>query len=606
MKLSSRRLPVHVSTWLCALLAACASAGDATRPSAGGALELRAAPASDPAAPAELSAAVVSESAPIERLIALSRTDNRVQEHLRHLSLAIGPRLTGSHNLMDAERWCRDQFAAFGLDARLEPWGEFAVGFDRGARSGGMLAPEEIEFVFTTPAWTPGTQGALRGPALLYPEDQAALEALRPRLKGSWVVRPASPAGPRGEGEPRPPRVTNEWRQEVDQALIEAGAAGEISAGRGDELVHTGGNPRIEWSDLPRKTSIVLRGDQHADLVERLEKGEAVELEFDIDNRFFQGPVPLHNVVADLRGAENPDEYVIVCGHLDSWDGAQGALDNGTGCATTLEAARLLALSGVQPKRTIRFILWSGEEQGLLGSQAYVEANKDLLPRISAVFNHDEGTNYLSGLRVTPEMMPVMREVCAPLLDLDPHKPFELTEQESLGGGGSDHASFLRAGVPGFFWRQSGRSDYERHHHTQYDTFEAAIPAYQEHSALVAALVAFGVAEQDALLDRTNMAPLEPRRLGIQLDGTTVSEVTEGGKAAAAGWQSGDEVVSIDGQPVESRRDLTRALQQGGPRKEIVVRRGEETITSVVDWSDEPAEKERARRAEERARRQQP
>lgn len=604
MNQPAKRLCRSSGLWLACLLAACVAAEerDSMR-----AVDALAAPPSTHAEGSEPAAAAASEASAVARLIALGQSDNRVQDHLRHLSLAIGPRLTGSHGLMQAEEWCRDQFASFGLDSRLERWGEFAVGFDRGARSGGMVVPEEIEFVFTTPAWTPGTKGAVRGPALLYPEDEAALEALRPKLAGAWVVRRPSAQGGRGQGGAGGGREAREWRLEVDAALIEAEAAGEISASRGEELVHTGGSPRIEWSDLPKKTSIVLRGDQHADLVERLEAGEAVELEFEIDNRFFEGPVPLHNVVADLRGAEKPDEYVIVCGHLDSWDGAQGTLDNGTGCATTLEAARLLAASGVQPKRTIRFILWSGEEQGLLGSAAYVEANKELLPKISAVFNHDEGTNYLSGLRVTPEMMPVMRQVCAPLEGLEAGKRFELGEQESLGGGGgSDHASFVRAGVPGFFWQQSGRSDYERHHHTQYDTFDAAIPDYQEHSALVAALVAFGVAEADQLLDRTNMAPIEPRRLGIQLDGTTVTELTEAGKAAAAQWQVGDEIVSIDGQAVESRRDLNRALQQGGAKKEIVLRRGEESITSVVDWSDDPGEKERARRAEERAQRQQP
>ena len=539
----------------------------------------------------ELRPAAEPELAPAARVLALGREDNRVQEHLRHLCLALGPRLTGSHGLMEAERWCRDQLASWGLDARLERWGEFPVGFDRGHASGAMMAPQQREFVFTTPAWTPGTDGPVRGPALLYPADAAALEALRPRLERAWIVRPSGQ---------RPER---EWSQQVEAALIDGRAAGLVSASRSEELVHTGGNHQIEWSALPRLVQVVLRGDQHKDLVERIEKGEAVELEFDIDNRFFQGPVQLHNVVADLRGSERPDEYVIVCGHLDSWDGAHGTVDNATGVSTTLEAARLLAASGVRPKRTIRFILWSGEEQGLLGSRAYVEQNAGLLPKVSAVLNHDGGTNYLSGLAATPEVMPALRAATAPIAELEARMGFELREVDALsGGGGSDHASFVRAGVPGFFWMQDGRSDYNRYHHTQYDNFEAAIPSYQRHSALVAAVTALGLADQPELLDRRNMAPIEPRRLGVQLDGTKVESLTEGGKAAAAGWQVGDVIVSIDGEEVTDRRALMRRVQEGAPRKEFTLKRGEETIQSVLDWSDDPGEQERARRAEERAR----
>lgn len=526
---------------------------------------------------------------PAARLIELGREDNRVQDHLRHLSLRVGPRLTSSHGLMDAESWCRDQLASWGLDARLERWGEFPVGFDRGPSSGAMVEPDAVELVFTTPAWTPGTKGPVRGPALSYPADEAALEALKPKLAGAWIVRPA---GPRGE---------REWSEKVQAALIEGGAVGLVSGSRSDELVHTSGNHEIAWDDLPKLVTVVLRGDQHADLAERLGKGEAVELEFDIENHFFQGPVPLHNVVADLRGSELSDEVVIVCGHLDTWDGAQGALDNGTGVSTTLEAARLLAESGVKPKRTIRFILWSGEEQGLLGSRAYVEQNPELLPKISAVLNHDEGTNYLAGLRATPEMLPALREALAPLSGLHPELDFELVEVEALTGGGSDHASFVRAGVPGFFWIQEGRSDYERHHHTQYDTYDAAIPAYQRHSALVAALAAQGIADLPELLDRRNMQPLEPRRMGVEFDGMKVTGLTEGGKAAAAGIQVGDELVSIDGEPVSDRRGLSRLLQQGAARKEIALKRGEETLVVPLDWSGEPGEVERERRAAERA-----
>lgn len=526
--------------------------------------------------------------APLVRVLALARDDNRVQEHLRHLSLSIGPRLTGSPGLAEAERWCVERLREWGLEARLEPWGDFPVGFERGASSGAMLAPEHVEFVFTTPAWTPGTAGARRGPALAWPADAVALETLRSQLAGAWIVAPAQ----RGE---------REWRESVESTLVDAGAAGLITPSRG-ELVHTGGDWRVDPADLPRLVRVVLRGDQHEALAQSVAAGRAVELEFDIDNRFLPGPVPLHNVVADLVGSELPDEFVIVCGHLDTWDGAQGANDNGTGVSTTLEAARLLALGGARPRRTIRFMLWSGEEQGLLGSTAWVEANQDVLPRISAVLNHDGGTNWISGLGVTPEMAPQFEAACAPLFALASDMPFELEIVDALPGmSSSDHAPFVAAGVPGFFWRQSGRSDYDRHHHTQYDTFDAVIPAYQRHSATVAAVTALGLADAPELLERRNMAPLEPRRMGVQLDGARVSEVTADGRAAASGWQVDDVIVSIDGESATSRREIQRLIQAGGPIKVIVIERAGERIETRLDWSADPTEAERERRAAERA-----
>ncbi len=533
--------------------------------------------------------------ATVDRVVALGRSENRVQDHLRVLCEEIGPRLSSSRNLREASEWARDEFASWGLEAWLEPWGEFPVGFDRGPAAGRMLAPLEIDFEFTTPAWTPGTNGAASGPAVPYPQNEEELEAVMDRLGGAWVVGRAPGGRRRSEAE-------NEWRARVREALLEAGSLGVIRSS-GSELVRTGGNHRIEWDELPRLVDIVLRGDQYDDLVARLEAGEEIELHFDIDNRFTEGPIEQVNVVADLVGSELPGEYVIVCAHLDSWDGATGANDNGTGVATTMEVARLLTAVGARPKRTLRFILWAGEEQGLLGSRGYVEAHPELLGEISAVLNHDGGTNYLSGLSVTPEMAVQLREVCAPLADLSPDMTFELTEREGLSSfGGSDHAPFVRAGVPAFFWGQSGRSSYSHYHHTQHDTFDGAIPEYQEHSAMVAAITALGIANLEHLLERRNMEPIEPRRMGVRLEGALIARVFPNSKAAAAGWEQDDRIVSIDGEPMETLEGVVGALQEGGPRKVIVIRRGEELVETVLDYSNDEDEAERVRRREERAR----
>ena len=247
-----------------------------------------------------------------------------------------------------------------------------------------------------------------------------------------------------------------------------------------------------------------------------------------------RGARTVHNVIAELRGAEKPDELVIVGAHLDSWDFAQGAADNAAGCGAVMEAARLLVASGVTPKRTIRFVLWTGEEQGLLGSKAYVKAHAGELSKISAVFVMDSGTNPVVGLTGTGAMRADLERVFAPVAMLDAKTPFALSFVDALaqpsdcctkpaqpstatctGGAAScgdaagscpsDHTPFLQVGVPAFLFEQRGPADYARTHHTEFDTADALVPSAIEHSALVIALAAYGVAELPGLLSREKL-----------------------------------------------------------------------------------------------------
>ena len=425
--------------------------------------------------------------------------ESQVMDHLDVLCNRIGPRLTGSDNLTNACEWVRDRFASFGIEnARLESWGEFPVGFNRGPWFGRVIQPEPKSLEFMTMAWSAGTKGAVRGKAVLAPKDKKELDEAKEKgtLAGAWVLLPRP-----GLRRPRPdPAFRRSLRKELEDAKV----AGIVAASS-SELLVTGGLHRISWDKLPTLPSVTLLRKQFDELAAWLKDGKTVTLEFDIRNYFKKGPIKLYNVIADIPGSELPDEYVIVGGHIDSWDGATGATDNGTGVATTLEAARILMKAGVKPRRTIRFMLWSGEEQGLLGSAAYVKAHKDLMPKISAVLVHDGGTNYLSGIGATEAMLSDFEQVFAPVKELDPKFPFEVRKVAGLSGGGSDHASFLAANVPGFFWRQAGKARYQRTHHTQYDTFDAAIPEYQKHSSLVAAVGAYGIANLDHLLSREKL-----------------------------------------------------------------------------------------------------
>jgi hypothetical protein len=235
-------------------------------------------------------------------------------------------------------------------------------------------------------------------------------------------------------------------------------------------------------------------------------------------------PVPLYNVVADIPGTELPDEYVIVGAHIDSDDAGTGAADNGTGVAAAMEAARILMETGARPRRTIRFILFGGEELGKVGSQAYVADHPDLMPRVSAMLNMDQGGDHISGIYATDDLMADFEKVFAPVKSLSSHMPFAIQRVEHLtqiiadccgGAGTSDHGPFFEAGVPAFNWLQKGQNPVQYRPHTKYDTYEYVNPEYQKHSATVIALAALGMANLPHMLSREDLAaqsrPLAPR-----------------------------------------------------------------------------------------------
>ncbi len=277
----------------------------------------------------------------LDAVVEEERGHSQVMEYLDHLVNKIGPRLTSSTRLTEACVWTRREFENMGLDARLYEWGTFPVGFDRGPWSAKMIAPEERELTIGFNAWSAGTNGPVTGPAILAPTTDDELKQAKEKLKGAWIV--SSSKGP----EP------------YAVAYDEAGIAGVVRT-EGLELIHTGGRSQIEWEKLPKRVTVSMLGSQHKMIVDLLKAGKDVKLTIDIKVEFKQGPIKLYDVIAELKGSEKPDELVIVGGHIDSWDGATGTTDNGTGVATTLEAARLLTKAGAKPRRTIRFMLWSG------------------------------------------------------------------------------------------------------------------------------------------------------------------------------------------------------------------------------------------------------
>ncbi len=540
----------------------------------------------------------ITDDPQLARLIQLSRDLDGARRHIEVITSHFPNRLTGCSQLQLAQGWAVGTFEDWGIPASLEPWGEVEVGFDRGPKSGRVVSPEERSLTFVTPCWSPGTAGAQEGPALREPASLEELQERKDDFKGAWVLRH--------------PKAERSERDEYEELFLEVGALGRIRPGIRDGRLSTGGSWDIEWENLPRLVEIKLLFEEFEALATEAQAAaetgaDPVRLEFDIQDQFLHGPIPQHNVVAEITGSEFPDEFVIVQGHIDAWDGAEGACDNGTGVATTLEAARLIMFADIVPRRSIRFVLYSGEEQGLHGSKGYVEKHVEELENISVVFNHDNGTNYLRGIGVTAAMLEDFQTVFAPIQRLDPTRPFEIWEVQGLRPGPSDHGPFVEAGVPAFHWDQS-RDGYRRLHHTQFDTLAEVNHEDQRHSALVVAMAAVGFADLDHKVDRSFMREPDPRRMGVYLGGERgrfLERVMGGSLAEKAGWQQGDEIISMDGVEMKNRRQITSSLQEGGPKKSVVLARGEEQIETVLDFTDDPLEKERSawriRRAEEAA-----
>lgn len=283
-----------------------------------------------------------------------------------------------------------------------------------------------------------------------------------------------------------------------------------------NELVLTGGAQgwdKLDVDAVNPDVIVTVRQSDYDCMNSRLTDGLPFEVEIDLQHKFTKGPIPVYDTIAEIKGTEKPDEIIIVSGHLDSWNGpgSQGTTDNGTGSAVTIEAARILAAAHAKPKRTIRFILWTGEEQGLLGSVAYVKYLKEHggLDKISAVLVDDGGTNYEGGLPCVDSQVSYLAAATAPVngrfysetdkkwMDVDIHREKVFNQVQ-----GSDHNSFMREHIPGFFWDEVGRADYNHTHHTQHDKLDQAIPEYLQQSATCAAVTAYNLACAPEMLPR--------------------------------------------------------------------------------------------------------
>jgi hypothetical protein len=315
---------------------------------------------------------------------------------------------------------------------------------------------------------------------------------------GTQPAPGAPPGGRGGRGFGQNPT----FRRELTEFLRSEGAAAVLQdAGKPHGLLTAGGG----WQGMDRPSASdpmpsLFVAHEHYALLHRLATRPAparTRIEIEVSNKFIPGPIAVYNTVGEIRGSEKPDEYVILGAHLDSWDLAQGTTDNGTGSMVVLEAARILASCGTTPKRTIRFVLFSGEEQGLYGSKAYVKQHKDELPRVSMCLAHDTGTGRVIGVGLQG------RDVLKPIMEgeLVSLKELGVTDISLRSMGGTDHVSFEQAGVPGFALRQDA-AEYRFTHHSQSDTLDKARTPDLIQGAQVMAVAAMRVANLPTLLPR--------------------------------------------------------------------------------------------------------
>lgn len=297
--------------------------------------------------------------------------------------------------------------------------------------------------------------------------------------------------------------------------VLEANPAGFISASLDERVWTTRPNKwkDISIDDIPADIEINVRRSDYDAINSRLADGQEVFARFNLHHELIPGPITVYNTIAQLPGTTCPDEVVIVSAHLDSWNGpgSQGTTDNGTGSSVVLEAARLLTQAHARPDRTIRFILWTGEEQGLWGSRKYVESlPEEERAKISAVFVDDGGTNSEGGLPAADAMVDYLAAATAPVNDVFYSETdgrflnvnIRPTGDKIKTHGGSDHASFNKVGVPGFFWDEIGRAEYGKGWHTQNDRLDLAIPEYLIQSSACMAITAYNLANAPGLLPR--------------------------------------------------------------------------------------------------------
>src|SRR5215213_1646167 len=495
-----------------------------------------------------------------------------------------GPRLTGSPNHKAAAEWAVKQMAAWGLEnAHLEPWDFKHPGWLNERLTAHLISPVKDPLVCEVLAWTPSTKGTVQSPVyqLVLPERPSqeqltmVLNNYKAKVRGKIVLvgKPTSipvnlipPAkrqtdeqaqrrfGPNAQPfnfptpSPTPtpapnapkPLTARQVDEQLDTFLKANGALVRVNdAGREFRQIRAFNNRSFEVNKVV--PTVVMSNEDFGRISRILDDGTEVVLEFNIVNRVYPEGATSYNTIAEIRGSDKADEVIMLGGHLDSWHAATGATDNAIGCTIMMEAARILKTLGVKPRRTIRVALWSGEEQGLLGSQAYVKEHfgsfEDPRPgyeKFGGYFNIDSGTGRVRGANAfgPPEVANIMREILAPFKD-DGVVGASATRSRRLGG--SDNTSFSQAGLPGIGMGQDP-IEYGTHTwHTNLDTYELILEDDVKKDAMVVACAVYQLAMRDDLLPRFSKSEMPPKPAEESTQPATRPSRTDSGANSSPG-----------------------------------------------------------------------
>ena len=482
--------------------------------------------------------------------------NSKIMETASGLMDGIGQRLTGSPNVKRANEWTRDQLTEFGLaNAHLEPWSPFGRGWANEYCNVRMMAPDTVTLIAYPRAWSPGTNGAVQAPvvrvviSLTTPQDMARdMAKYKGKLAGKILLYGDEPAialpiepltqryneksladldqygipNERNEQRIRELRGRARLLRQVLKFFADEQAVAVVehsrgTIGGGTVFVDGGYYKPDQAVALPH---IIVASEQWARMARLLQQKKEVQLELNIKNNFYDATTQ-YNTVAEIPGTDKKDEVVMLGAHLDSWYTGTGATDNGAGSVVMMEAVRILKALSVKPRRTIRIALWTGEEQGLLGSQWYVAQHFGSRPpstdperkddpsvnrrengpmtikpeqaKVSAYFNVDNGTGKIRGIyaQENAAVVPIFEEWMKPFHDLGMDT---LTMRNT---GGTDHLSFDSVGIPGFQFIQDPM-DYEtRTHHSNMDVYDRLQPDDLKQMAVIVASFVYNAAMRE-------------------------------------------------------------------------------------------------------------
>ena len=450
---------------------------------------------------------------------------SQIPELARHLTEVVGPRLTGSPGMKAANEWTAEKLRSWGLSGvAIEPWGRFGRGWENIAYEGRILTPYSQSMPGQPSAWTGSTKGMVTGPVMVVDGGVDSIARYGTKLRGAFVlITPPRPLPPEfTERERRIPLdslfapvhqragsqigwdtlLVNVQKQQAhrDSLISAAGVAGVISGSGSPYGTIRGGG---DWAatnpaaPIPVPTVIIAQ-EQYNEMYRNVTSGVPVKVQLNVQNRFLTDDLNAYNTLGDIRGTDKPDEYVMIGAHLDSWHFGNGATDNAAGSVVMMEAMRILKALNLQPRRTIRIALWSGEEEGIYGSRNWIKKHPEMVPKISAYLNLDNGTGKIRGVwdQSNEKAVPIFEQILWPFRDLG------VVAVRRGNTGSTDHVSFDDAGIPGFNFIQDPIEYDLRTHHSSNDVYDHLELDDLKQAAVVVAATAYELANRDEMFPR--------------------------------------------------------------------------------------------------------